>query len=127
MIRVLIVDDQPVVRRGLRERLQLEPDVQIVGEASFGGEALSLAKAFLPDVALIDVEMPEMDGIETTIALRRMLPHCAVVILSIHDDAQTRAQAQAAGAIAFVGKRGGADTFVGAIRQAAEARAEQND
>jgi DNA-binding NarL/FixJ family response regulator len=119
MIRVVLVDDQSVVRRGLRARLQLEPDIEVVGEASGGGEALSLAQALAPDVAVIDVEMPEMDGIETTVALRRMNPQCAVVILSIHDDAHIRSRAQAAGAVAFVEKRGGADALLAAIRQAA--------
>jgi DNA-binding NarL/FixJ family response regulator len=119
MIRVLIVDDQPVVRRGLRERLQLEPDMRIIGEASAGGEALSLAQAFLPDVALIDVELPGMDGIETTVALRKLVAECAVVIVTIHDDAQTREQALAAGATAFVVKRGASDALLAAIRQAA--------
>jgi two-component system response regulator DesR len=119
MIRVLIVDDQPVVRRGLRERLQLEPDMRIIGEASAGGEALSLAQAFLPDVALVDVEMPGMDGIETTVALRKLVPECAVVSVTIHGDAQTRERALAAGATAFVEKRGATDALLAAIRQAA--------
>jgi DNA-binding NarL/FixJ family response regulator len=119
MIRVLLVDDQPVVRRGLRARLQLEPDIQIVGEAGSGREALRLAQIVQPDVALLDVAMPEMDGIETTVALRRTIPQCAIVILSIHDDAQTRARAQAAGAVAFVEKGGATEALLTAIRQAA--------
>jgi two-component system response regulator DesR len=126
MIRVLLVDDQSVVRRGLHARLLLEPDIEVVGEASSGREALGLIQAHAPDVAVIDVEMPEMDGIETTAALRRMVPQCAVVILSIHDDAQTRARAQAAGAVAFVEKRGGADALLAAIRQAPTAEGESD-
>ena len=119
MIRVLLVDDQSVVRRGLRARLQLEPDIQVVGEASAGGEALSLAQTLLPDVVLMDVAMPEMDGIETTVALRKVVPQSAIVILSIHDDAQTRERAQTAGAVAFVEKRGATEALLAAIRQAA--------
>jgi DNA-binding NarL/FixJ family response regulator len=119
MIRVLLVDDQPVVRRGLRVLFRLEPDLQVVGEASTGTEALALAQTLTPDVVLMDIEMPEMDGIEATAALRRVVPQSAVVILSIHDDAQTRGRAQAAGAVAFVEKRGATDALLLAMRLAA--------
>ena len=119
MIRVLLVDDQPVVRRGLRVLFRLEPDLQVVGEASTGTEALALAQTLTPDVVLMDIEMPEMDGIEATAALRRVVPQSAVVILSVHDDAQTRERAQAAGAVAFVEKRGATDALLSAMRLAA--------
>ncbi len=119
MIRVLLVDDQPVVRRGLRVRFRLEPDMQVVGEASTGREALTLAQTLTPDVVLLDFEMPDMDGIEATAALLAVVPQCAVVILSIHTDRQTRMRARAAGAVAFVEKRGTTDTLLSAIRQAA--------
>src|SRR6266566_4411645 len=85
MIRLLLVDDQPAVRRGLGMRLHLEPDIQIVGEASTGKEALSMAQVLAPDVVLMDVEMPEMNGIEATAVLSASLSTSAVVILSIHD------------------------------------------
>ena len=120
MIRVLLVDDQAAVRRGLLMRLHLEPDIQVIGEASTGREALSLAQALSPDVVLMDVEMPDMDGIEATAALRQAVSASTVVILSIHDDAQTRRRAQAAGAVAFVEKRGATDSLLAAIRQAAQ-------
>jgi DNA-binding NarL/FixJ family response regulator len=96
----------------------LEPDIQVVGEASTGREALTLAQALSPDVVLMDVEMPDMDGIETTTALRATVSGSPVVILSIHDDQPTRARAQAAGAVAFVEKRGRTDDLLAAIRQA---------
>jgi DNA-binding NarL/FixJ family response regulator len=119
MIRLLVVDDQPAVRRGLRVRFHLEPDMQVVGEASTGREALTLAQTLTPDVVLMDLEMPGMDGIEATAALRMIVPQSAVVILSIHTERQTRIRAQAAGAVAFVEKRGTTDTLLAAIRQAA--------
>jgi DNA-binding NarL/FixJ family response regulator len=119
MIRVLLVDDQAIVRRGLRVRFRLEPDLQVVGEASTGTEALYLAQTLKPDVVLMDIQMPEMDGIAATAALRREVPQSAVVILSIANDTQTRGQAQAAGAVAFVEKRGETETLLSAIRQAA--------
>lgn len=120
MIRVLLADDEPVVRRGLRARFQLEPDLLVVGEASTGTEALRLAQLLRPDVVLMDVGMPEMDGIAATAALRGVVPNCAVVILSIHDDALTQARARAAGAARFVEKRGSPDALMAAIRQAAQ-------
>ena len=119
MIRVLLVDDQAVVRRALRARFHLEPDLEVVGEASTGSEALTLAQTLTPDVVLMDLAMPEMDGIQATAALRRLAPQSVVVILSISDDAQARGRAQAAGAVAFVEKRGATDSLLSAIRLAA--------
>ena len=119
MIRVLLVDDQAVVRRALRVRFHLEVDLEVVGEATTGIEALSLAQTLTPDVVLMDLQMPGMDGIAATAALRSVVPQSAVVILSIYDDAQTRGRAQAAGAVAFVEKRGATDSLLSAIRLAA--------
>jgi DNA-binding NarL/FixJ family response regulator len=120
MIRLLLVDDQPAVRRGLEMRLVLEPDLLVVGEASNGKEALALGQILSPDVVLMDIEMPEMDGITATAALHTAVPQTAVIMLSIHDDATTRARAQAAGAVAFVEKRGTAEGLLVAIRQATQ-------
>jgi DNA-binding NarL/FixJ family response regulator len=119
MIRLLLVDDQSIVRRGLSVRFQLESDMQVVGEASTGREALTLVRELAPDVVLMDIGMPDMDGIEATVALRMVAPQSAVVILSIQNDRQTRIRAQAAGATAFVEKRGATDMLLAAIRQAA--------
>jgi DNA-binding NarL/FixJ family response regulator len=119
MIRVLLVDDQAVVRRGLRVRFHLEPDLEVVGEASTGSEALALAQTLTPDVVLMDIEMPQMDGIAATAAMLRAVPQSVVVILSIHDDAQTRRRAQAAGAVAFVEKHGATEALLAVIRLAA--------
>ena len=118
-IRIMLVDDHSVVRQGLRLFLKYDPELEVVGEAADGAEALRLAREIKPDVVLMDVEMPEMDGIEAAAALRTAVSQSAVVILSIHDDAQTRVRAQAAGAVAFVEKRGATDHLLAAIRQAA--------
>jgi DNA-binding NarL/FixJ family response regulator len=126
MIRVLLVDDQAVVRRALRTRLHLEPDLEVIGEAATGREALAQAPALLPDVVLMDLAMPEMDGLAATAALRRMLPQSAVVILSIYDDAETRERAAAAGAVAFVEKRGATDALLPTIRLAAAQAGKSN-
>jgi DNA-binding NarL/FixJ family response regulator len=119
MIKLLLVDDQLIVRQGLRRRLLLEPDISIVGEASNGEQALELVESLAPDIVLMDVEMPGMDGITTTATLCASSPQSAVVMLSIHDDVHTRAQAQAAGAAAFVEKRGAAEVLLATIRQLA--------
>ena len=119
MIRLVLVDDQPAVRHSLRMRLGLEPDLEVVGDASTGREALSLVAQLAPDVVLMDVAMPDLDGIAATAALRTRCPHSAVIMLSIADDAQTQARARAAGAVAFVEKSGGTETLLSAIRSAA--------
>jgi DNA-binding NarL/FixJ family response regulator len=122
MIRLVLVDDQPGVRQGLRMLLTVEPDMTVVGEASNGREARILVQRFTPDVVLMDVEMPEMDGIEAAAMIHASTPQSAVVMLSIHDDASTRARAYAAGAAAFVTKSGAIEVLVATIRQTAEHR-----
>ncbi|HSM57449.1 MAG TPA: response regulator transcription factor [Candidatus Sulfomarinibacteraceae bacterium] len=119
MIRILLVDDQATVRQGWRMRLALEPDMDVVGEASDGLQALQLAQELLPDVLLVDLEMPGMDGVD---AVRRLaekgLPSVAVII-SIYDSRENRRRARQAGAVAFVGKQQPTDVLLAAIRQAA--------
>lgn len=118
MIKLLLVDDQPSVRMGLRMRLSLEADVTIVGEAGDGEAALSLAQTLHPDVIVMDVQMPRMDGISATAALRTLAPGAGVVLLSLYDDAVTRARGQEAGALAFIQKQGTMDALLTAIREA---------
>jgi len=116
MITVLLVDDQPMVRQGLRMRLGLEADMQVVGEGGDGLAAIELAHTLHPDVVLIDVEMPHMDGLTATKAIRAIAPQCAVIVVSLHGDAATRTKALAAGASAFVGKHDGEEALLRAIR-----------
>jgi two-component system, NarL family, invasion response regulator UvrY len=119
MIKLLLVDDQSIVRQGLRRRLLLESDILVVGEASSGEEALELVQSLDPDIVLMDVEMPGMNGITATEAMRDNTPQSTVVMMSIHDDVQTRALALAAGAAAFVEKRGAVEVLLATIRQLA--------
>lgn len=120
MIKLLLVDDQSIVRQGLRMRLLMEPDIVVIGEASSGEQALELVHVLSPDIVLMDVEMPGMDGITATAALRDNTPKSAVVMMSIHDDAHTRTRAQAAGAAAFVEKSGTLEVLLATIRQIVE-------
>jgi CheY-like chemotaxis protein len=118
-IKLLVVDDVPSVRRGLRMRLSLESDLQVVGEAASGEEALAVVRALQPDVILMDIEMPGLDGLVATSAMRSVAPQSAVVTLSLHDDAASREKALAAGATAFVGKHEASEALLLAIRDAA--------
>jgi DNA-binding NarL/FixJ family response regulator len=120
MITILLVDDQPIVREGLTIRLQLELDLRVVGEAKSGEEALLLAAQLHPNVVLMDIDLPCMDGIAAAAELRELAPQSAVVILSLCDDRRTREAAYAAGAVFFVSKHDPGDTLLGAIRRAAD-------
>ncbi len=102
--RVLIVDDVPQVRRELRTLLPLLDAIDVAGEAENGQGAIELAAALQPDVVLMDVEMPLMDGLAATRLIKQQCPQCRVIILSIHDDEAIRAKARLAGADDFVDK-----------------------
>jgi DNA-binding NarL/FixJ family response regulator len=121
-IRLLLVDCQPSVRRGLKMRFALEPDLEVVGEACDAAEAFSLARALLPDVILMDVELPGVSGIAATETLRTATPQSAVVIFTLRDDAATSARTREAGAAAFVAKHQTEETLLAAIRGVATER-----
>jgi two-component system, NarL family, response regulator LiaR len=118
-IRLLITDDHKVVRQGLRMVLDLAPDLEVVGEASNGEEALRMARRLEPDVVLMDLLMPVMDGIEATGKIRRELPNTEVVALtSVLEDASV-AGAIRAGAIGYLLKNTEANELRQALRAAA--------
>lgn len=122
MIKVLVVDNEPTVRAGLRMRLGLESDFAIAGEAGDGIEALELARNLQPDIVVMDVKMPRMDGITAVSQLQVAAPHIPVVMSSIHDDALTRSRAYTAGAAAFIGKQEGVELLIDTIRQVAKSK-----
>ncbi|GAC1429977.1 MAG: hypothetical protein NVSMB65_03470 [Chloroflexota bacterium] len=107
MITVALVDDQPAVRCGLRMRLALEPDLVVVGEAGDGAAALDLVARLHPNIVVMDVAMPVMDGLSATALLDKVAQYCAVIMLSIFDDAATRRRALDAGALLRRQSRGG--------------------
>ena len=117
MIRVLLVDDQSGVRQGVRMRLEVEPDMAVIGEAEDGQAAIDLVGARSPDVIVLDLEMPGMDGIATAQALRVIAPERAVIILSIHGDLTARRRALAAGAVEYIEKNAGIEPLLAAIRR----------
>ena len=118
-IRVLIVDDHSVVRQGLRMFLSLDPELEVVGEAADGAEAVRLARQLRPDVVLMDLLMPVMDGIAATAAIRRELPDTEVLALtSVLEDASV-VGAVRVGAIGYLLKDTQADAFCLAIKAAA--------
>jgi two-component system, NarL family, response regulator LiaR len=122
VIRVLITDDHGVVRQGLRMFLSLDPDIQVVGEASDGREALEMARELVPDVVLMDLLMPVMDGIAATRAIRSALPEVEVIALtSVLEDASVT-DAIRAGAIGYLLKDTNVEELHRAVRGAAEGR-----
>lgn len=121
MIRVLLVDDQPLLRSGFRALLEAEDDIEVVAEASNGAEGLDLARQLLPDIALVDIQMPVMDGIEVTqrIAADPALAEVHVVILTNYGFDEYVFNALRAGAAGFLVKDIEPEDFLHAVRVAA--------
>lgn len=115
-IRVLIVDDHIVMRQGLAALLELEADMQVIGEASDGHEAIDKARELRPDVIVMDITMPGMNGIEATRVISKELTECRIVALSMHETADMAAAMKEAGAAAYLAKGGPADELLAAIR-----------
>ncbi|MBP6787153.1 MAG: response regulator transcription factor [Candidatus Promineofilum sp.] len=115
-IRLLLADDHAVVRSGLRMLLQAQPDMIIVGEAETGQEAIRRVAELSPDVVLMDIEMPGMNGIEATRRIKADAPAAAVLALTMYEDDQYFFEMLRAGASGYVPKRAAPDELVSAIR-----------
>jgi DNA-binding NarL/FixJ family response regulator len=120
-IRILLVDDQPTVRQGLRLHLTCESDIVIAGEAADGDTAIELATSLEPDVVVLDISMPGMDGFEAARRIRAA-GTSSIVMLSLHDDPASRAKAIEAGANAFVSKHELTGHLIETIRTVASPR-----
>jgi DNA-binding NarL/FixJ family response regulator len=114
-IRIILVDDHPVVRQGLRKILSTFEEIAIEGEAGSGREAIELARTMKPDVVVMDISMPEMSGIEATSILRRDFPEVKVLALSMHEDPSYVKQALRAGARGYMLKDAPPKDLVDAI------------
>lgn len=117
-IRVIIVDDIAETRENIRKLLQFESDVEVIGVARTGREAIEIAKETKPDVVLMDINMPDMDGIVATDAIRKVLPYVQIVILSVQSDSNYMRRAMMAGATDFLTKPPTIDELNSAIRRA---------
>jgi pilus assembly protein CpaE len=119
-IRVLIVDDIAETRENVRKLLQFEVDIEVAGVAKSGKEGIELSQEYDPDVVLMDINMPDMDGISATEGIRSKLPHVQVIILSVQGDQNYMRRAMLAGARDFLTKPPMADELISAIRRAGE-------
>ncbi len=122
-IAVLIVDDHAVVRHGIRALLEAEGDFAVVGEVGSGGEAVLLAADLAPDVVLMDLVMPEMNGVEATRLLKQQSPRSQVIVLTSYHEDEHIYPAIRAGALSYLLKSVGLEELTEAIRKAARGEA----
>lgn len=120
MIRVLVVDDHAILRDGIRSLLESQEDVIVVGEADNGKDAIEFVRQVQPDVVLMDISMPGMNGLETTHIIKEQFPKVKVIILTQHDSREYIAPALQAGAAGYVLKRSGRRELLNALRQVQE-------
>jgi two-component system, NarL family, response regulator LiaR len=118
--RVLIADDHALVREGLRTVLSGEDDIRVIAEANDGKEALSVCRELLPDLILMDVRMPVMDGLEATRRIKEEMPHVGVVMVTMHENPDYLFEAIKAGAAGYVLKDASGERLLGAVRRTLE-------
>jgi DNA-binding NarL/FixJ family response regulator len=119
-IKVVLIDDHDLLRRGMKTMLETQGDIAVVGEASDGAQAVRTVESVVPDVVLIDVIMPEKDGIEATREIKAAFPNVGVVVLSGHDERQFVFDALKAGASGYLLKTAELQEVVGMVKAAAQ-------
>ena len=122
-ITVILVDDHQMVRQGVRAFLEKQPDISVMGEAASGAEALRLAAELVPDVVLMDLVMPDMDGVETTRRLKQISPGSQVIILTSYHDDEHIFPAIRAGALSYILKDVSSGELAEIVRKAARGEA----
>ena len=120
IIRLMLVDDHDIVRTGLKSYLETQAGLQVVAEAGSGEEAIEKAVAAHPDVVIMDITMPQMDGLEATRRLKALNSECQVLALTVHEDKQYLFEMLMAGASGYITKQSAADELVTAIRCVAQ-------
>lgn len=118
MIRVVVVEDHHLVRQGIIKLLESANDLDVVGDADDGAQAISLAKSLRPDVMILDIAMPQLDGLQTLAEIRKLEIRPQIVILSMHADPGMIRQALQGGALGYVIKQSVADELIAAVRAA---------
>jgi two-component system, NarL family, response regulator NreC len=118
-IKLMLVDDHDVVRTGLRSFLETQPGFEVIAEAKNGRQALEKAREVRPDIVLMDITMPDMDGIEATLQLKNLYPECQILVLTVHTDKQYFMKMLSVGASGYLTKQAAADELVAAIRAVA--------
>ncbi|MBM3127202.1 MAG: response regulator transcription factor [Chloroflexi bacterium] len=122
-IRVIVADDHGMVRRGIISFLKNDPDIHVIGEAQDGRQAVELCERLQPDVVLMDLQMPEMDGVAATRAIRKQSPQIHIIALTSFQDRDKVQEALQAGAISYLLKNVSGDDLAAAIRDARAGRA----
>src|SRR5947209_750905 len=122
VIKVLIVDDIPETRENLKKLLAFESDIEVVGTASTGREGVDLAQELNPDIILMDINMPDMDGIQATEAISKAVPYASVVMMSVQSEADYLRRAMLAGARDFLTKPISGEELYATVRSVYERR-----
>ena len=117
MIKVLLADDHSIVRAGLRRIIEESEDIEVIAEADDGRAAIQLAQDKLPDIAVVDISMPGLDGLEVISQLKVYRPELPIIVLTMHEEEQYVVRAIEAGAMGYVTKRSAPEQLVKAIRQ----------
>jgi two-component system response regulator NreC len=118
-IKLMLVDDHDVVRTGLRSFLETQPGFEVIAEAKNGLQALEKAREAQPDIVLMDITMPEMDGMEATLQFKQLYPDCQILVLTVHADKQYFMKMLSVGASGYITKHAAADELVAAIKAVA--------
>lgn len=117
VIRVLIVDDFPETQENVRKLLQFESDVEVIGKVGTGEEAIKMAQEYIPDIIMMDINMPNIDGITASREISKLVPHSQIIIMSVQSDADYLRRAMLAGARDYLTKPFGGDELVASIRR----------